>query len=86
MEATKKGEAGALFLSTYIFYVCVCEKVCDHAHSLLQVLWPFLLEFLVPPAYTNAVGIVARCVADIAGEKRKNDDEDYDLNYDEQGV
>ncbi len=53
--------------------------------SLSQVLWPFLIEFLVPPAYTNALGIVARCVTDIATEKRQNNVDEYDLNYEELG-
>ena len=52
---------------------------------LSQVLWPFLIEFLVPPAYTNALGIVARCVTDIATEKRQNNVDEYDLNYEELG-
>ncbi len=50
-----------------------------------QVLWPFLIEFLVPPAYTNSLGIVARCVTDIATEKRQNNVDEYDLNYEELG-
>ncbi len=54
--------------------------------SILQVLWPFLMEFLVPPAYTNAVGIVARCVSDIGSEMRQSNSEEYDINYEEMGM
>ena len=51
-----------------------------------QVLWPFLMEFIVPPAYTNGLSIVCRCVADIATEKRQSNADDYDLNYEELGI
>ncbi len=49
------------------------------------VLWPYLLEFLVPAHYTLATGIVCKCVADIAGKKREAQEEDYMLNYEELG-
>lgn len=49
----------------------------------LQVLWPYLLEFLVPVQYTGATGIVSRCVADIGKRKREEEADDYELNFDE---
>ena len=49
------------------------------------MLWPYLLEFLVPVQYTGAVGIVSRCTADIGKVKREEEAEDYELNFDELG-
>lgn len=49
----------------------------------LQVLWPYLLEFLVPVQYTGAAGIMSRCVADIGKRKREEEADDYELNFDE---
>ena len=49
----------------------------------LQVLWPYLLEFLVPVQYMRAVSIVSRCIADIAKKKREAEADDYELNFDE---
>ena len=49
----------------------------------LQVLWPYLLEFLVPVQYMRAVSIVSRCIADIAKRKREAEADDYELNFDE---
>lgn len=49
------------------------------------MLWPYLLEFLVPVQYTGAVGIVSRCIADIGKVKREEEAEDYELNFDELG-
>ena len=49
----------------------------------LQVLWPYLLEFIVPVQYMKAVGIVSRCIADIAKRKREAEADDYELNFDE---
>ncbi|CAI8027043.1 Maestro heat-like repeat-containing protein family member 1 [Geodia barretti] len=48
-----------------------------------EVLWPYLLEFVVPVQYTGAVGIVSRCIADIGKGKREEEADDYDLNFDE---
>ena len=50
------------------------------------MLWPYLLEFLTPVQYTGAVGIVARCVADIGKRKRQEEAEDYELNFTELGM
>ena len=52
----------------------------------MQVLWPYLLEFLVPVQYTGAVGIVSKCIADIGKVKREEDAEDYELNFNELGM
>lgn len=52
----------------------------DHMES---VLWPYLLEFVVPVEYSEAVGIVCRCLADIAGKKKEQEAEDYELNFEE---
>ena len=54
----------------------------DHMES---VLWPYLLEFLVPLQYTLSSGIVCRCISDIAIKKRAKGDEDFDINFDELG-
>ena len=51
-----------------------------------QVLWPYLLEFIVPVEYTNAMSIVCRCVSAIASKKRSEEDEDYELNFEELGT
>lgn len=50
-----------------------------------NVLWPFLLEFLVPVQYTLSAGIVCRCVADIALKKKGKEDEDFHINFEELG-
>ena len=54
----------------------------DHMEN---VLWPFLLEFLVPVQYTLSSGIVCKCVTDIAVKKKARGDEDFILNFEEHG-
>ena len=49
------------------------------------VLWPYLLEFLVPVQYTLSTGIVCKCITDIASKKKEGEEEDYMLNYEELG-
>lgn len=50
-----------------------------------QVLWPYLLEFLVPDQYFDAVGAVCRCVASIGQKKREEKADDYLVNFSEEG-
>lgn len=50
-----------------------------------KVLWPFLLEFLVPVQYTFSSGIVCKCITDIAVKKKARQDEDFSLNFEELG-
>ena len=35
--------------------------------------------------YTEAFGILTRCIAHIGGKKRDSDADDYFINFDEQG-
>ena len=51
-----------------------------------KVLWPYLIEFLTPPEYTSALGVVCKCVASIGCKKRKVQAEDYMLKFTEQGI
>ncbi len=54
----------------------------DHMEN---VLWPFLLEFLVPLEYTRSSGIVCKCLADIAVKKRAKQEDEFNLNFEELG-
>lgn len=66
--------------------------MCDHILQLLtntveqmeNVLWPYLLELVVPEKYTEAAGVVCRCLATIANKKREENAEDYELDYETQ--
>ena len=40
----------------------------------------------MPVGYTRSLGIVCRCVADIAAQKRENEAEDYNLDFEELGM
>lgn len=50
-----------------------------------QVLWPYLLELVVPEQYTIATGAVCRSLAYLAQKKREENAEDYEINFDVQG-
>jgi hypothetical protein len=49
------------------------------------VLWPYLLEAIVPAKYTNAVAIVAKCLGHIAALKREENTSDYIIDFDKAG-
>jgi len=48
------------------------------------VLWPFLLETIIPIQYTEALSIVTKCIAYVAGKKRESEAEDYMIDFDKQ--
>lgn len=50
-----------------------------------NVLWPYLMEFIVPVEYTRSSGIVCKCLADIASKKREKQEEEFNLNFEELG-
>ncbi|XP_056020899.1 maestro heat-like repeat-containing protein family member 1 isoform X2 [Ostrea edulis] len=66
--------------------------MCDNVLQLLAttvedmepVLWPFLLEMIVPEQYTQAGGVVCKCLAHLANKKREEKAEDYELDYEMQ--
>ena len=43
------------------------------------MLWPYLLETLVPEQYSNSVGAVCRSLAHLAQKKREENAEDYEI-------
>eukprot|EP01116_Phalansterium_solitarium_P016259 TRINITY_DN3745_c0_g1_i3.p1 TRINITY_DN3745_c0_g1~~TRINITY_DN3745_c0_g1_i3.p1 ORF type:complete len:1692 (-),score=828.04 TRINITY_DN3745_c0_g1_i3:272-5347(-) len=46
------------------------------------VLWPLLLEFVVPVQYTPAFNMLAKCVGHLAGIKRASGARDYMIDFD----
>ena len=50
------------------------------------MLWPFILEFLVPEQYTRGFGMLTRCIHHIASKKRAEEAEDYELDFDVVGM
>lgn len=47
-----------------------------------DVLWPFLLELVVPPQYSGAIGTLARCLGHIALKKRHEGNPNYRIEWD----
>ncbi|XP_071811966.1 maestro heat-like repeat-containing protein family member 1 isoform X2 [Apostichopus japonicus] len=63
----------------------MCENVLHLITTTISnmelVLWPFLLEFLGPVKYTEAMGAVCKNAAHIASKKREAQDEDYTIEF-----
>eukprot|EP00040_Diaphanoeca_grandis_P032327 m.195702 g.195702 ORF g.195702 m.195702 type:complete len:1632 (-) comp32581_c2_seq1:207-5102(-) len=65
------------------------RSMCDNALTLTsttipcmqQVLWPYLLEFIVPVQYSSALPVVTKCLGNLAEALREEDDEAYDIDY-----
>ena len=47
----------------------------------LQVLWPYLLECLVPEPFTFAMSSLCRCIDHIAAKKREEQAEDFAIDF-----
>jgi len=68
------------------------RNICDNVLNLVtttipcmeQVLWPYLLELVIPGRFTGAVAILSKCVAHLAAKKRHADDEDYLVDFTKQ--
>ncbi|CAG2234423.1 unnamed protein product [Mytilus edulis] len=68
------------------------RTMCDHVLQLLtttvedmeHVLWPYLLELIVPEQYTEAQGVVCKCLSHLATKKRKEQTEDYEIDFETQ--
>ncbi|XP_032872102.1 maestro heat-like repeat-containing protein family member 1 [Amblyraja radiata] len=64
----------------------LCEGTMDFLVTLdvmEDVLWPFLLEFVTPVHYTNALTTVCRCLEKVGARKRQEKLETHALNYNE---
>ncbi|XP_031575321.1 maestro heat-like repeat-containing protein family member 1 [Actinia tenebrosa] len=48
------------------------------------VLWPSLLEFLVPEPFTNAVSVLCKSLCYIAAKKREQEGDDYNIDFENQ--
>ncbi len=64
----------------------MCDNILHLATTTIAcmrlVLWPYLLEFIVPAEFTVALPVVCKSLATIADQLRRDDDEAYDLDYD----
>lgn len=66
------------------------RQMCDNVlhlstttiSSMQPVLWPYLLEFIVPKQYTEALSTVCKALGTLAEQLREEDDEIFDLDFD----
>eukprot|EP01087_Luapelamoeba_hula_P005831 TRINITY_DN1587_c0_g1_i1.p1 TRINITY_DN1587_c0_g1~~TRINITY_DN1587_c0_g1_i1.p1 ORF type:complete len:1410 (-),score=232.80 TRINITY_DN1587_c0_g1_i1:1013-5242(-) len=63
--------------------------MCDNILNLVSttvpcmenVLWPYLLELLIPPKFTPALSIICKCIAHLASTKRQNEDPLFFIDF-----
>ncbi|OWF48217.1 Maestro heat-like repeat-containing protein family member 1 [Mizuhopecten yessoensis] len=68
------------------------KLMCDNVLQLLtttvedmeQVLWPYLLELIVPEQYTEAAGVLCKCLSHLSNKKREENADDYEIDYETQ--
>lgn len=47
-----------------------------------KVLWPYLFESIVPGQYTEALGVLCKCVAHLGKTKREKEAPEYMIDFD----
>ena len=52
---------------------------------LLQVLWPYCLEYLVPEQYTDAMCSICKAVTHVAKRLREQASDDFIVDFDKHG-
>uniref|UniRef100_UPI00398F3C7F maestro heat-like repeat-containing protein family member 1 n=1 Tax=Pristiophorus japonicus TaxID=55135 RepID=UPI00398F3C7F len=70
------------------------RSMCDNILNLLtttvrkmeEVLWPFLLEFVIPAQYLNALAPICRSLAYLGAKKQQANSKGFVLNYEERDV
>ncbi|RDD47071.1 Maestro heat-like repeat-containing protein family member 1 [Trichoplax sp. H2] len=59
----------------------VLQLVTTTVAHMQNVLWPTLIEFIVPMKYNNAAGVICRSAAFLANKKQSEESSDYYLDY-----
>eukprot|EP00732_Lithocolla_globosa_P000613 Lithocolla_globosa_v1_NODE_214_length_5084_cov_10.333665.p1 type:complete len:1658 gc:universal NODE_214_length_5084_cov_10.333665:50-5023(+) len=68
------------------------RSMCDNILNLLtttipqmeQVLWPYLMELIIPFQYTDALSTIFKSLAFLANKKREAEDDDYMIDFDKE--
>ncbi|XP_046558810.1 LOW QUALITY PROTEIN: maestro heat-like repeat-containing protein family member 1 [Haliotis rubra] len=66
----------------------MCENILQLVTTTIErmeiVLWPYLLELIVPEQYTEAAGALCRSLAYLSTKKREENADDYEIDYETQ--
>ena len=71
-----------LFEKVGVYEKVSCLITITHLY-LCQVLWPYLMEFLIMSQYTDAMGTLCQSLAFIGAKKRDEEADDYKLLFEE---
>jgi hypothetical protein len=64
----------------------MCDNILLMATRSIQcmelVLWPYLIEFIVPVDYTEALPTICKCLSHLANKFAEEESDSYDVNFD----
>ena len=64
----------------------MCDNILNLSTTTIKsthnVFWPYLFEVIIPYQYTDALGIVTKCLGHIASYKREQESNDYIIDFD----
>lgn len=82
-KSTKRPQDGDVVTVASVKSMCqnVLHLMSTTIDVMENVLWPYLLEFLLPSHYTESLMAVCRALSIIASRKREEEDESYMIQY-----
>ena len=78
------------------FSIFHCQSAIKSVHNpssnhlklvllLVKVLWPYLLEYIVPEQYTDAVPVLCKSICSVAKRLKESESEDFVIDFDKFG-
>ncbi|KAK6184716.1 hypothetical protein SNE40_007128 [Patella caerulea] len=62
----------------------ILQLVTTTIDDMEMVLWPYLLEFVLPAQYSTSACTVCKCLSHLATKKREENADDYDIDFEVQ--
>ncbi|EDV29054.1 uncharacterized protein TRIADDRAFT_52558 [Trichoplax adhaerens] len=81
LQKTTKPDSEVSNASLRVMCGNVLQLVTTTVAHMQNVLWPTLIEFIVPMKYNNAAGVICRSAAFLANKKQSEESSDYYLDY-----
>lgn len=69
--------------TTYQNYFQYCHTtITKYVAASFQVLWPFLLQFIVPPEYTEALPVLCQSLTALGEKFKESGSDSFHIDFD----
>lgn len=77
----KSSDTDVSLKSVQLMCESILRLITTTIEKMENVLWPYLLEYLVAEEFTNAMGAVCQNIGYLAAKKREQNTEDFTINF-----